>query len=97
MRKRKAMKNMKRCPVHGLYPSRFDSCPECNPSAKSAPVQPLPLEEHMARMTDKQVEYIWQSMWFEQGTDEAKRACLTEYDKRFGLENWPEHIDKEVM
>lgn len=87
--------NMKRCPAHGLYPTRFDSCPQCNPNARSAFV-PATIEQIISRMSDAQVEYIFQSPMWEQGTKEARQLCLAEYDKRFGLANWPAHISKEA-
>jgi len=57
--------------------------------------KPLTTEEKIARLSDEQVEYIWQSIWWEQGTEKAHRLCLAEYDRRIGLENWPAHIEKE--
>lgn len=90
------MKNMKKCPKHGIYPARFDSCPSCNPNVKSAPTKRLTTEEHIARMTDTEVKFIFQSSWWEQGNEKARRLCLQEYDKRIGLENWPIHISKAV-
>lgn len=35
----KSLPNMKICPEHGMYPARFDSCPTCNPDAKSEPLR----------------------------------------------------------
>lgn len=32
------MKNMKRCPKHKMYPTRFDKCPQCHADAKSEPL-----------------------------------------------------------
>ena len=58
------------------------------------PIKPLTLQERLDRMTDTQVRYIFQQDLWEQGTAEARAACLAEYDKRIGLENWPKHIQK---
>lgn len=70
-----------------------EKCPVCD-----GPIErrPLTTEEHIGRMTDVQVRYIFQSGWWEQGTRKAREICLAEYDKRIGLENWPTHISKEL-
>lgn len=90
------MKNMKRCPKHGIYPARFDSCPQCNPDAKLAPIRRLTPEEHIARMSDEEVGHIWNTVHWEQGSKRTRQLCLAEYDKRVGLENWPAHINSEA-
>ena len=90
------MKNTKTCPKHGIYPKRFDSCPTCNSDAKSTPLVPLTTEQHIARLNDSEIQYIWNNAWWTGGTEKARQLCLAEYDKRIGLENWPAHISKEV-
>jgi len=56
---------------------------------------PLTTEEKIARLSDDQVEYIFQTIWWEQGNEKTRQLCLAEYDKRIGLQNWPAHIEKE--
>ena len=90
------MKSMKNCSEHGIYPARFDSCPICNPDAKVKPHQPPTAAEMIAKMTDSQVKYIFQSFHWEQGKPATRQLCLDEYDKRFGLESWPSHISREI-
>ena len=89
------MQNMKSCPKHGPYPTRFESCPVCGP-AKMTPHRVPTVEQVLARMTDEQVRYIFQNGLWEQGTAETRELCLAEYDRRVGLENWPVHISKDA-
>ena len=80
------------CKKCGLkYPESFGQCPKCE---GRKPVTPLTTEEHIARMSDVQVEYVWQQIWWEQGNEKARALCLAEYDKRIGLENWPNYISQ---
>ena len=86
------------CQKHGFYPNRFKSCPVCaapEDLPASTPAKRLTTEEHIARMSDNEVRYIWNTVWWEQGTQETRALCLAEYDKRVGLDNWPAHIGKE--
>jgi hypothetical protein len=48
------------------------------------------------RMSDRDVQYIFHSIHWEQGKPATRQLCLDEYDKRFGLDNWPESISKEI-
>lgn len=89
------LKNMKKCPKHRMYPSRFDKCPSCHSDAKSAPRQNLTTDEMIARLSNAEVEYIFRSVYWKQGTAKTRQLCLAEFDKRFGLAKWPEHISKE--
>lgn len=87
---------MKSCPTHGPYPSRFSECPVCNPDAESKPAPKVTATDIVAQMGDNDVRYIFQSVFWESGTKATRQFCLAEFDKRFGLENWPAHISKEA-
>ena len=83
-----------KCENCGLkFPARRVYCPGCD--GRHAPVTPLTDNEMVARMSDVQVKHIFQQPIWEQGSQAARLACLVEYDKRFGLNNWPAHINKE--
>ena len=75
-----------------------EKCPRCNPPA--APKIDMEAFYNrqavsIAQMTDTQVKYIFNNSLWEQGNKKTREQCLAEYDKRFGLENWPSHIEKE--
>jgi len=57
----------------------------------------LPTPAQMvARMSDSRVREIFAQEIWEQGDEVARAACLAEFDKRFGLENWPTHISQSL-
>jgi hypothetical protein len=87
---------MKNCPKHGPYPNRFPECPICNPDAESEPAPKVDPFAIVTQMSDTEVRYIFQTVFWESGTKEMREFCLAEYDKRFGLANWPAHISKEA-
>jgi len=65
-------------------------------AADLGPVVPLTPAQMVARMSDSQVREIFAQEIWEQGDEVARAACLAEFDKRFGLENWPTHIDRSL-
>jgi len=54
----------------------------------------MSMEEFLASRDDTYIRYIFQQSEWEQGTEAIRQFCLAEYDRRFGLENWPSHINK---
>lgn len=84
-----------KCEKCGLkYPKKMNQCPRCDgPPSRG---KPMSTKEFLASRDDTYIRYIFQKAEWEQGTKETRQACLAEYDKRFGLENWPAHISKEA-
>lgn len=76
------------------YPKKMNQCPRCEGSPPKG--KPMSTEAFLASRNDTYIRYIFQQPEWEQGTKATREACLAEYDKRFGLENWPAHINKEA-
>lgn len=82
------------CTKCGLkYPEKMQHCPKCE---GPPPMKQMSMEAFLASRNDTYVRYIFQQSEWEQGTKATRQACLAEYDKRFGLENWPAHISREA-
>jgi hypothetical protein len=69
----------------------MSQCPKCDGLTPQAKLTP---QEHIERLNDTQVKFIWNNIFFDAGDDATKALCLAEYDKRIGAENWPAHISR---
>ena len=82
------------CEGCGLkYPKKMEQCPKCE---GLPPIKRMSMEEMLASRDDTYIRYIFAKSEWEQGMKATRQLCLAEYDKRFGLENWPAHIRKEA-
>lgn len=82
---------IKTCPDCGIkFPHA--ECPRCKPAPNDGP---RPVGEQIARLPDIKVKFIFQSIYWENGNKETRQMCVAEFDKRFGSENWPAHIERE--
>ena len=74
-------------------------CPQCD-GHPQVDINPEAVWERrlegLRNRPDTEIRYIYQQVEWEQGNKRLRQACLDEFDRRFGLENWPEGVSKEL-